>query len=607
MITTTYNYSSGTGFVYDSAKIGFSGSMAKLIAMPNPGVFTQDFASSAGFTYNSANTEFVGGAMRQIDQRPANATYYASFASALAANWGDGSLVVSGFNGAAVSAGALDLKGSTNKYVSFDATANMASLQVGTVEIQVTPNYSGNPVEGQVFFNVSRAAGSPINLIDIEHVSSGQLFLQIWNAAGVQTAVAHALWVPVAGQTYTLLAQFNGNTGLVELYVDGTLFASVNQVFTRSGAVAYGTSGKYFDSTIAGVNANFSIKNVAYYSVVTTPSSPVLPPTLFLADTITLPTFSYTGLLNILAWTSLVITDANTPHYTFNGLYWNGSAWVATSNTYGTANDATTAADNIAALPPANTVVVKVYWQSSNTAQMSVDLLTLNYTGQIYSTSNPTIAPNTPLTLDELDDFTSVFSASGSDGVQFYLAINSTNYWWNGSVWATSNGTYAQSNTAADILANSGTLPVTLGVFFTPYAILHSASGLTTPTLTSLTIVYDFFGEEPAGPNVCTVFGYLLDENKNPIAGATVTATNPATFFNQGIVQAQGSLSSVTDAEGYFHFSLMETATAAKQLTFTVRYPANPPRPPGSPGAASFGRAAVPNLPSVNFVDMVFS
>jgi hypothetical protein len=336
----------------------------------------------------------------------------------------------------------------------------------------------------------------------------------------------------------------------------------------------------------------------------------VLNPTIYSAVTATLPEFTYTGAGSLQAFTVFATTDFGGAAYTVNGQYWNGSAWVNSNGTYAQASSASLINTNIASLPTASTLQINFITQASNT-QMGLSALTMTYTGQLYPTTSPTIAPNAPLTMDSLNVFTDVFSASGSDGVQYYIKIGSTPYWYNGSAWAISNASYAQTNTSTVINTNASTLPISLGAFVTPYALIHSASGLTTPMLISLTLSYDFFGPEPTPPQTCLVFGYILDENEVPITGATVSVTNPTTFINSGIVIAQGVRTTKTDALGYFSMNLVETASMSipAELTFSVAYTSSSPGGVGpgfTPTSFTFGAAVIPNVPESNITALTF-
>lgn len=592
MITTTYDFSSGTGFTYDASKFVFGSGHVSLALASQPETFSPDLSAA---TYDHALLEYISGALRQKDQRPASATFYAALTTMINANWGGGSLTITPVNGAAISGGSLDLTGGANKYVTFAAVGNTDSLQTGTVEFQVIPNYTGTPGSAQVFFCASRAVSSLVDLVRIRHFTDGFLYLTIKDQGGFPGLDLAMSWSPTAGQTYTIKATFDGTVGQSKLYIDGALQGTDTTTFTRSGAIVAGSIGVGEDLTTG--NADFAIKNVSFYSAVVNPTSPALSPTIYATASAAMPELTVTSPAN---WTTFSDTEVGAPRYTLNGDYWNGSAWVASNATYAQANDATTINAHISSLTAATTMQVVALYNSTNSPQSSISAITVGYGANAYFTDNPTIKPNAPLTLDQLTSFVDVISASGSDGVQWYLLIGALKYYWDGAAWTASDGAYGHTSPAADILAHASTLPVTDGVFFTPVALLHSADGSTTPTLTSLTVIYDYFGPEPGGPNLCTIFGYVIDETKAPVPGAVVTINNPTTFFNQGLAQAQGSVTATTNAEGYFSVTLAETTTVSKKLNWSVKYA-------GARGTFAWGNAVVPNSPEVNFSTLTFT
>lgn len=605
MITTTYNYSSGSGFVYDAAKIGFVSNMAQLILVDEPGqTFVPTISAS---TYDAAILEYVGGVLRQKDQRPANATFYASWTSIVNGNWGNGSTTVTANNGASIVSSLLDLTGSTNKSVTFSAVNNAASASTGTIAFQFTPQYSGTPSSPQVFCSIYDAPGVPNSSLSILHDVDGGFYLQIYNSDASVAINASAGFSPTSGTTYSVIAKYNSG-GSSSITVNGSTIVTTNTGFTRASSSTFASVGLMFN----GVgNANFTISNFSIYSTVVTPSSFVLTPTIYAAATAILPPFTYAGLGDVQAFTACSITDSGMLHYTLSGKYWNGSAWVASNGSYAQANDAATLNTNISAFSPSDSLQVDAIYQAQSAAQGELGSLTLAYTGQIYPTTNPSISPNTSLSMDALSEFIAVLSASGSDGILFNLKIGAIRYWWSGSAWVVSNGTYAQSNTAADIQTNAGSLPIDTGAFVTPYALLHSADGTTTPMLTSLTLTYDYFGPEPSPPDVCKVFGYILDENEVPIVGATVSVTNETTFINGGIVIAQGVRTVKTNSFGYFSMNLVETATmpVPALLTFSVAYTSLAPGGVGpgfTPTTFTFGGAVIPDVPEANIASFTF-
>lgn len=610
MITTTYNFSSGTGFLYDSSKIGFSGGSAKLVLQTNPFSFIPSVSAS---TFDPSLLQFTSSTLNQINQSPANSTFYAAWSTIINGNWGGGSLVGTPINGAAISGARLDLTGATGKYVEYSATGNSDSLQVGAVKFKVTPNYSGAPGTFQIFWATFTTANSANNNIEIYHAqTSGNLHVLINNPAGsVIVNQDFGNWNPTSGTEYEMELDWDITTGATRLFINGVQFGSTaTQTGTRAATLIMRVGAEYVLNGV--VSANFKIRQLIVFSAVQHTAN--YTPGYSYSDTLydyavaNLPLLTYGGPGNVSAFTGFSTVDMGGTQYTIGGKYWNGSAWVSSNESYAQSNSAATINSNIATFTPANSLQINAIYAGSN-MQQSLTSIELDYSAMSYPLSNPTIAPNAPITMDQLSAFTDVQSASGSDGIQFYLMIGSNPYWWNGSAWVISNATYAQSNIAADIQTNAATLPITLGAFLTPYALLHSASGNTTPSLTSVTLTYDYFGPEPTPPNVCTVFGYFLDEKEQPIVGATIAVTNPTTFINQGIVIAQGVRTTTTDSIGYFSMTLVETASlsGANPLQFDVTYTQQQVGAGFTPVTYSFGSADIPNTPEANITSLVFS
>lgn len=106
-----------------------------------------------------------------------------------------------------------------------------------------------------------------------------------------------------------------------------------------------------------------------------------------------------------------------------------------------------------------------------------------------YQITDTIIKHSTGFTASSLVSFTAGTTASGSDGVRFYLEVDGQAKYWNGSAWANSDATYAQSNSADDINTNCGTL-LTASSTVKVVAVLHSDNGSTTPTVQFATVVY---------------------------------------------------------------------------------------------------------------------
>lgn len=611
-ISTTYNYNVPGNFVYDNTKIQVTGSLAQLLIGNAPGLtFTQNYSSSTGFTFSSTFTEFTGGVARQKDNRPSGFLAYYAWTSALGGsgldgNYGTTTVGVSAFGGVpTVTGGFLDLTGSSNKSVVLANASTYGLVNIGTLAFRFKPNYSGAPAVAQYLVASAAANGSLTNYFALRHVNgTAHLFVEVYSSGGVGIGTLTNLDIgafsPTAGTTYDFVFQLDVTNGATKLFINGVQLGTTNaSTGTRTAPNVMNVGHDTFG--VGATSPEMSFKNLSLYNVVVAPANCfLLQDNIYMADTVTLPTFSYPGPAgHIQSWTSLAITDTNGPKYSINSLYWNGSAWVSSDGTYAQSASSALTIANIATLPVSDTVVVKAAWQASNTTQMSADNWLLTYVGQSYPTTDPSIVPAAGIPMDTLFNFVTVSSASGSDGVQFYLTLDSAPKYWNGSAWVTSDTTYAQTNSAATILANVGSLPISLGASVKAFALLHSATGATTPTLTSLSLTYNYFDPKPTGPNICQVFGYIVDVLGNPIVGAKLHVTNPAYFNNQGLFVAPTTVSATSTSIGYVDMNLEETATVGVALNWSVVYPAGT--------TVQLGASQVPNAVNQNLALLTFS
>lgn len=106
----------------------------------------------------------------------------------------------------------------------------------------------------------------------------------------------------------------------------------------------------------------------------------------------------------------------------------------------------------------------------------------------VYSLTDPTIKNTTQVSATAYVSFDAGVTVSGSDLIKYQIEVGGTAKYWNGSAWANSDGTYAQSNTAADVNTN---VPTLAAGSTRVIAVLHSADGSTTPALTYAQLVYE--------------------------------------------------------------------------------------------------------------------
>lgn len=188
-----------------------------------------------------------------------------------------------------------------------------------------------------------------------------------------------------------------------------------------------------------------------------------------------------------------------------------------------------------------------------------------------YSLTNPTIRPNTTVAADALAGLSDAVTEPGSDSVTHTISVAGTEKYWDGAAWSDSDGSLAQTNSAAVIAANAAALDISGGATIFPVTYLHSDDGSTTPDIDELTLSYDHF--QPQGAcNACIITGYVLD-NCGPISGAKLTITsdpdNP--FFTNDNLNSV-NIETTTNAAGYFEFTCVETATANVRLDVLIEY-----------------------------------
>ncbi len=142
-LSTTINYNVSGDFTFDSSKVEFTGSLAQLKLQQAALSFNETFDSDTGFTYDSSKAEFTGGLVQQLDTRPTNSIFGATYSTDEDLSWANFATLTAILNGTpTVSGGKLVCTGSQG--VSYDQM-NLSNNGVGTVKFKYTPNYSGGP------------------------------------------------------------------------------------------------------------------------------------------------------------------------------------------------------------------------------------------------------------------------------------------------------------------------------------------------------------------------------------------------------------------------------------------------------------------------------
>lgn len=572
-------YDNPTNFSYDTTKIEIVDGKAKLKLIPNPGqVFTQDFSSDSGFIYDSTKSEFSAGQLRQKDQRPADSLFAAKLSVSTSVNWSTVVTPTTTIIGAPlINNGKLDCLGYANNGVRYEETSIGSLGNSGTIRFKFTPAYNGGPSQQINIVELSPPSGHAGRII-LHHTPSGAtLRMTTYNNLGqiIHTAaqVGASAWLPTSGQEYEFAIVIDTSNGAIRLYIDGTFWG-------QPSAFAYdrGTAATRLNIGAGQVYslANGSYRDLIVYTASLYSSSYApgydLPDASYLANTVELPAFTYTGVGTIIAVESSNIVESGNPRYIVAGLYWNGSTWTASNGTYSQANTSAQVVANLTSLnvSGAENVPVSVVFTDTNT-QGVVDLVSVTLTGQIYPTDNPSIT-HSGILMDDLVDFIATLEAPSGTSIKGSLVAGNTPMFFDGNQWTPSSG-YIQTNTVDEIQANKDSFDLSQGYNLKVKIYLHSDTGLSTPNISQIQIDYDFYALRPAGPNRCILYGWTRDILGLNIASAKLHIQPKEAFFHSGTLVIPAKKTIVSDSDGYLEGEVIETETVNKQVDITVEYP----------------------------------
>ena len=181
-----------------------------------------------------------------------------------------------------------------------------------------------------------------------------------------------------------------------------------------------------------------------------------------------------------------------------------------------------------------------------------------------YNTGNPTIEIDASIKMEGLDSFTETESKTGSDEIKYILKKGTVWYYYN-SGWIVSDGTYAQSNTAAEIETNKATF-TTVDISVKVKIFLHSDDGSTTPYIDLLSIGYDFSGETPDTIETCVVWWYNKNtDNTINSKSCYVELAEDAVRYKDNIVLQKKKIEIKPDINtGYSEIELVESENMVK-------------------------------------------
>lgn len=601
---TNLTFDNPADYDFDSNFIEIISGQAALKLFDAPGVIGgDDFSSSTGFTFDSEKIIHDNNSFKQKSQAPANATCHCTFDN-LDLNWGDGTLTATATGGAAVSSGKLDLAHNDVRYVDYPAVGNADSVQVGAIRFKVTPSYSGTPAANMIIALISKSTNDN-NRIEIrQRTSDGGIVIVIFDSTGTSImANSLGVWNPTALTEYEFELNWDITLGSTRLFIDGTQHGStLTQTGTRSSDVDIIRIGS---SRLASESSNFQLDDLMIFDTVqhTTDYTPAAyaVPFEFVEASLELPILSstYPGPGDVQSFDSWVPRgEVGNIRYIGNDLYWTGAVWVASDGSYAQSTSSADINTNLATFPVANTMPIKVIFPDSNT-QGILDELYWELTGQMYSTVKTPITPVNGILAEGLDNIE--ITSSGSDlSLAYTILVNDVEKYHNGSNWVDSSGS-AQANTDTEITANIGSIDIAEGKTIKIRTYLASQDGIvpgySTPSVDNIRIQFDFHGVFPGDPAECIVFGYVYDNDGDPIENVVVKATLSASYeYNSEILIVPKTITVITDSFGYWDISLIENDNMPAGSDYTFTFTIN--------GSDVVERRIVPNEVSKNYATL---
>jgi hypothetical protein len=505
----TYPYiTEGNYTVSDSNKIEISASKFNLKLQQDNVDFTEDCEDDTDFTYDSGLVEFLTSLFRQTDKRPTDCDFYASYEVDENGSWGNGTLTGTLGGNASVHDGYLDLLDGYEEFP-IDNFSNVANS--GCIQIRMSFNYTGNAPSVQYIIQTSP---NTTNRVYIAH-NTNLIQCYITNASGIIIYNMSFVWTPNAASIYNFAVNWTNShayffiNGQLQDSDTGSLSMSAPSLFRLGGGAS--TAFKIYDIAVFSTlqhSSNYSPDWSDFYEKAYLKSVCVFPEMEHIGDgSIKLfnsLSITYTGEIGIL----LEIGRSG------NKLYWTGSEWGISSDSYTEYTNLSDFNSHCDTLP----VVGEKYGQftivffDSNT-QGSVSELTANLNVDIgYSTDNPYFYPNSGFKTDGLMNWVETLDTlEGNDAVKRLIKLNSDYYYFDGEWITTDTIDYTKAMTVSEILAQKESLLTEgNGKTFLPITFLHSGDGTITPYLDTDVITYNFSGIAPTIKEIF-IYGNLRD------------------------------------------------------------------------------------------------
>lgn len=180
-----------------------------------------------------------------------------------------------------------------------------------------------------------------------------------------------------------------------------------------------------------------------------------------------------------------------------------------------------------------------------------------------YSLANPTIVTNTSFTASELESFVETSTKTGSDEIKHIIPVNGVDKYIVGGSVATSDGTYAQSNTATEANTDIDEY-ITARSTIKIKSFLHSDDGNTTPELDLLVLTFNSALPDPTLPSNQDLEGFIFNITAAKANLEIKIRPFESGFVNQGIFQLyEYETIGTTDSNGFFEGTVLLNPSSA--------------------------------------------
>jgi hypothetical protein len=596
MPTTTFTYTTPSNYTTSDAEV--SGGNAQLSVTTGPITYPGVIDSDLGYTYDPTKAVFTGGMVEQVDQTAAN-SILAGKLETKDLNWHkSGSVTGTLYGSPTFGTGKMVCTGSQGVSWEYTTTA------IETHKFIYTPNYTTAPPANVNVFTSYNGTNNNDRFYLTNSPSGNNLRFDLRNSSG--TAVAGLTVIgafnPVAGTDYEFEIVLDSVAGTVRVFIDGTLIGtSALGAWTRGGVtsrtilgatpVVYNRAEASYDDYILFDNAQHTSSYVPGYTIVDT---------IYAETIVTSPEVPHSGPGTIISFDAFAAVTTGSPRFTFevgqsgDFLYWDGSTWSTSNNTYAQATDAATFNANTSSIPVLGEVFgqLRIIFPDSNTIS-SVDSFDLTFTENTYSTAG-SVVTNTTVSADALTSLSTATTLPANTNIKHGIIVDGALKYWDGAAWVTSDGSEAQLNTEEEITINAAALLGTQNSLLQLHSGLFTTDGTVTPLLDSASLVTDFGGIPSGTQELCTVWGYINTLNGVPISDVTVTVklVEAASEYREAAGRILGnSLSTTTDSTGYWQLDL----TRSSQFEGSGQY------------KVTFEKANVLNIKTNNNAPIAFS